>query len=81
MLLQKSYPEVWATKIEPHYSRIRNTPFAGLEEVNIVGRYDQVTGESHDPRYVSLQRLLLSAAGGTEELALKFDSSCAMRLA
>ena len=28
-----------------------------METVNLVGRYDHQTGESHDGRYVSLQRL------------------------
>jgi len=65
-LLREYYPEVWGSKVEAHWGRIRSTPFSELEaeagysmlEVNLVGRCDHATGESRDDRYVSLQRLL-----------------------
>lgn len=65
-LLKKIYPEAWAAKIEPHFSAITSMTQAEIEAeagysmgaVNLVGRQDVVTGESNDPRYMSLQRLL-----------------------
>ena len=80
-LLQTSYPEVWESKIRPHFPRICSTPFAELQaeagysmlEVNLVGRYDHATGESRDARYVSLQRLLRREGTLTEVRQFLFD--------
>ena len=65
-LLKLHYPEVWGSKIRAHFPRIREIKkedlydIAGydMEAVNLVGRYDHKTGESHENRYISLQRLV-----------------------
>lgn len=65
VLLEKYYPTVWTTHVKPHMQTIRNTSYAemckrgnyDMDAVNMIGRYDAVTGESHDSRYMSLQRL------------------------
>lgn len=80
-LLRSEYQEVWASKIAPHYNRIRSTPFAELEAeagykmltVNLVGRYNPETGESHDARYMSLQRLLRRGGTCTEVRQFLWD--------
>ena len=65
-LLEAHYPEVW-NKISARLPQIKAMSsieemyeVAGydMEIVNLVGRYDHMTGESHDERYVSLQRLV-----------------------
>ena len=62
--MEKHYPEAWP-KISPHLTQIESTSLQDLEKlagysmlhVNLVGR-DHATGESADPRYMSLQRLM-----------------------
>jgi len=63
-LLRRVYPEVWESKVERHFATIRRTPFSDIEaqagydmlKVNLAGR-DPATGESEDPRYMTLRRL------------------------
>lgn len=65
-LLKTHYSEVWDSKIKSRLPRIKELKVEDLydmagydmEAVNLVGRYDPETGESHDSRYISLQRLL-----------------------
>eukprot|EP00750_Incisomonas_marina_P030714 INCI7642.1.p1 GENE.INCI7642.1~~INCI7642.1.p1 ORF type:complete len:476 (-),score=56.39 INCI7642.1:1223-2650(-) len=63
-LLKIHYQHVWETAVECHFAHLRETPFQDIQaaagydmaEVNLAGR-DPVSGESADPRYMSLQRL------------------------
>ena len=68
-LLENHYSEVWP-KISPHLSRIQETSFVDLKEeagydmweANKAGRRQgaiDTEGESDDPNYISMQRLLV----------------------
>ena len=64
-VLQSHYPSAVVSKVEQHWPCIVSTDISVIEEeagysmlqVNLVGR-DPKTGESADPRYMSMQRLV-----------------------
>lgn len=65
VLLESNYPDVWEPHVKRHYATIREEPFQAIQKLadydmlqaNLAGR-DHATGESSDPNYMSLQRLV-----------------------